>query len=103
VSYSGGLGPMAEDDLRDKIRRLRESIPDEDSSVTHIHATGSKIVVQNVGAGNVKAGLDVSVPPKADKPIIIAVLSVLPPWGRVIIALAIITAAGLGGHTLGWW
>lgn len=96
---------MADAEYERRLRRLRESVSDadEDSSVTHIHATGSKIVVQNVGAGNVKAGLDVSIPPKAEKPIIIAVLTTLPPWGRVVIALAIVTAAGLGGHTLGWW
>ncbi len=91
------------------LRRARDSIDledatfEEDTRNTHIHATGSKIVVQNVGAGNAKSSVDLSIPPKKDAPVVVEVLSVLPPWGRVIIALALIAGAAMGGHSLGWW
>lgn len=91
---------MADDEMREMIKRLRESIPDEDSSVTHIHVhgTSNKIVAH---AGDTRLGM--TDPPKRDAPVVVEVLSVLPPWGRVIIALALVVGAALGGHSLGWW
>lgn len=34
---------------------------------------------------------------------LVVVLETMPPWGRVIVVLAIIGAAVAGGHRLGWW
>jgi hypothetical protein len=34
---------------------------------------------------------------------LVAILLVLPPWGRVVVTLAVIGAAVAGGHQLGWW
>lgn len=48
---------------------------------------------------------DVRVPSSAPAPLrgLFAILTLLPPWGRVLVVLAIIGAAAAGGHTLGWW
>lgn len=34
---------------------------------------------------------------------IVMVLETMPPWGRVIVMLAIIAASAFGTHRLGWW
>jgi hypothetical protein len=34
---------------------------------------------------------------------LVVVLEMMPPWGRVIVMLAIIGAAIAGGYRLGWW
>jgi len=91
---------MADDEYRERIRRLRESIPDEDSSVTHIHVhgTSNKIVAH---AGDTRMG--VTDPPKKEPALIIEILTKLPPNGRVLLTLAIVGAGVFTGHQLGWW
>lgn len=34
---------------------------------------------------------------------LVVVLETMPPWGRVIVVLAIIAATAATGHRLGWW
>lgn len=70
--------------LRELARELREADDwEEDSQVNvHVHAPA----------------------PKTSKPpMVVQVLPLLPPWGRVIVALALIGAAVWSGHAVGWY
>lgn len=102
---------MAEDDpLRAQIRKLRayDADDDEDSTVTIVDQYGRKVRVRadssaeiQLSAPSMKPGSESQRPPS--KIILVTVLTLLPPWGRVVVALAIIGSMTYGGHQLGWW
>lgn len=82
---------------------------DEDSTVTIVDPYGRKLRVRagssaeiQLSSPSVKPGSE-SQRPGGSKIILVTVLTLLPPWGRVLVALAVIASMTYGGHELGWW
>jgi|SRR4051812_37570171 hypothetical protein len=100
---------MAEDDpLRAQIRKLRayDADDEEDSTVTIVDQYGRKVRVRADSSAEIRLSAGSVSPPSqrgGSKIILVNVLTLLPPWGRVIVTLAVIGSITYGGHQLGWW
>jgi hypothetical protein len=100
------------DQVDEAIGKLEGTQWDEDSQVTHVHAApGSVVNVDNTGKfaaveppTNPINPRPASDPPSGKAGVAISILKLLPPWGRVVVLLAVLAlVAWRGGVGLGWW